>query len=175
MQKTLTYHYQNLHQIPELDSQLPKTQEYILSHLPNCEITLIENGGILAYYHKNQETTIALRCEMDALPILEQTNLPYQSTHTNCMHACAHDAHMAILLTLAHFYNISMFQIMVSTPYLFYIYAILDIQSLLNTYNSTNYYNLLILHIQINHLFLLTFLYITYYMILYNHLLACPI
>lgn len=100
MQKTLTYHYQNLHQIPELDNQLPKTQEYILSHLPNCEITIIENGGILAYYHKNQETTIALRCEMDALPILEQTNLPYQSTHTNCMHACAHDAHMAILLTL---------------------------------------------------------------------------
>lgn len=101
MQKTLTYHYQNLHQIPELDSQLPKTQEYILTHLPDCEITIIEDGGILAYFHKNKETTIALRCEMDALPILEQTNLPYQSTHTNCMHACAHDAHMAILLTLA--------------------------------------------------------------------------
>ena len=102
MQETLYKHYQQLHQIPEISNTLPKTTNYILSNLHSCEITIVENGGILAYFHKNKPNTIAFRCEMDALPIQETNNIPYKSIHPNQMHACAHDAHMAILLTLAN-------------------------------------------------------------------------
>ena len=102
MQETLNKHYQNLHQIPELSNHLPKTQQYLLDHLTNCEITIIENGGILAYFHKEKENTIAFRCEMDALPVQETNDIPYKSKHPHIMHACAHDAHMTILLTLSN-------------------------------------------------------------------------
>ena len=102
MLKTLQQHYYNLHQIPELNDHLPKTQAYILKHLPQCEITIIEKGGILAYFNNHQKETIAFRAEMDALPIQETNDISYISKHPNTMHACAHDAHMAILLTLAN-------------------------------------------------------------------------
>src|SRR5690606_37045732 len=45
--------------------------------------------------------TIGLRADMDALPILEATDLPYSSTTPGVMHACGHDGHTAILLTAA--------------------------------------------------------------------------
>ena len=102
MQETLFKHYQNLHQIPELSNKLPKTTKYILNHLPPCDITMIDKGGILAYFNKQKAETIAFRCEMDALPINETNTIPYKSKHPKQMHACAHDAHMAILLTLAN-------------------------------------------------------------------------
>ncbi|HUS47846.1 MAG TPA: amidohydrolase [Phycisphaerae bacterium] len=44
---------------------------------------------------------IALRADMDALPIVEQTGLPYASTFDGCMHACGHDGHMAVLIGTA--------------------------------------------------------------------------
>ena len=46
--------------------------------------------------------TIAIRADMDALPILENTNLPFASQNEGVMHACGHDAHTAILLGVAH-------------------------------------------------------------------------
>ncbi|MCC7305828.1 MAG: amidohydrolase [Alphaproteobacteria bacterium] len=49
--------------------------------------------------------TIGLRFDMDALPILEQTNLPYKSCHKGVMHACGHDGHMAIGATVAHYFT----------------------------------------------------------------------
>ena len=98
----MSEHYYKLHQIPELSNHLPKTQEYIVNHLPKCEITMIENGGILAYFDNNKKHTIAFRAEMYALPIQQTNDIPYISKHSNIMHACAHDGHMAILLTLAN-------------------------------------------------------------------------
>ena len=45
--------------------------------------------------------TLAFRADLDALPIAEQTDLPWQSQHPGMMHACGHDGHTAILLELA--------------------------------------------------------------------------
>ena len=93
----------DLHQIPELGFEEVKTQAYLLHHLEKlgCEITTVRTG-IVAYFDQGAETTLAFRCDMDALPITEATGLPFASTHKGKMHACGHDGHMAILLGLAY-------------------------------------------------------------------------
>ena len=101
MQEILNTHYYHLHQIPELSDHLDKTTEYILQHLPPCTIHNIPQGGLLAYFDKHQKETIAFRADCDALPLQEENQFPYMSKHPNCMHACGHDGHMSILLTLA--------------------------------------------------------------------------
>ncbi len=99
-----------LHRIPELDFDLDKTREYIIEQLKrhDCEISEAA-GGILAFFPsreddgkgKPREHTVALRSDMDALPIKEETALPWKSIHEGSMHACGHDGHMAMLLALA--------------------------------------------------------------------------
>lgn len=107
MNKTLINHYHTLHQIPELDFNLEKTSTYISNVLKrmNCIIINPITSAIIAYFDFNQESTIAFKCDMDALPIRENTNHPFSSLHKNTMHACGHDGHMAILLTLAKYIN----------------------------------------------------------------------
>ncbi|MBE6114957.1 MAG: amidohydrolase [Erysipelotrichaceae bacterium] len=94
-----------LHQIPELGYQEYKTKRYILSHLQQMHCTIHEVGAtaLLAYFDLQREKTIAIRCEMDGLPIVEQTGVEYISTHPNTMHACGHDAHMAVIVELGYF------------------------------------------------------------------------
>lgn len=95
--------YRNLHRIPELDRCLPKTLAYIRSSLEpyRCKIFSPAPGAICAYFPFGKQRTIAFRADMDALPIQEQTDLPWQSQHPGMMHACGHDGHTAILLELA--------------------------------------------------------------------------
>ena len=94
---------QALHQIPELDKQLPKTIEYVENSLRNlnCKVFSPMAGSACAYFDFGAEHTIAFRSDADALPIVERTKLPFTSTHPGRMHACGHDGHMAILLELA--------------------------------------------------------------------------
>ncbi len=97
-----------LHRIPELGFELHKTKAYILGKLRpyRCEITEVA-GGICAFFQSkdedggNREHTIALRADMDALPVTEETGAPYCSVHEGAMHACGHDGHMAMLLAVA--------------------------------------------------------------------------
>ena len=94
---------QALHRIPELELELPKTMAYLnhaLSEL-NCRLYYPMESTLLAYFDFGAANTIAFRADCDALPILENTDLPYTSTHSGRMHACGHDGHMAILLELA--------------------------------------------------------------------------
>jgi len=98
-----------LHQIPELGKNLPKTQAYVREKLDDMgiEYSLNKGGdsGLVAYINKGKPgKVIALRADMDALPIKEETGLPFASEN-GCMHACGHDAHTAMLLGTAKILN----------------------------------------------------------------------
>lgn len=91
-----------LHSFPELSLEEEQTAKQIASKLDELNIPYRMNVGgygIVADLRSEVEgPTIALRADMDALPIEEETNLPYASTRKGIMHACGHDAHTAILL-----------------------------------------------------------------------------
>lgn len=92
-----------LHQNAEFGHDLPKTTDYILSKLEDMgyEPQLMDNSGIVALATgKKSGKTILLRADMDALPIIEETEVEYKSVTKN-MHACGHDTHAAMLLGAA--------------------------------------------------------------------------
>ena len=92
-----------LHQIPELELTLPKTAAYLKKVLKplRCTLTYPVGDAICAFFDFGKDDTIAFRADMDALPISEETGLPFASRHPGIMHACGHDGHMATLLELA--------------------------------------------------------------------------
>ncbi|MBB6218273.1 amidohydrolase [Anaerosolibacter carboniphilus] len=96
-----------LHQIPESGFEEYKTSAFIIGKLKEYGIEVHENiagTGVIGYLKGTVgDQTIAFRADMDALSVEEKTNLTYASTHKGMMHACGHDAHMAILLGLAGF------------------------------------------------------------------------
>lgn len=103
MREKLTKYYQDLHQIPEEGFNEIKTQKYILEKLKQLHCTIYElvPTGIIAFFDYGSSQCIAFRCDMDALPINEETNFLYKSNHEGYMHACGHDGHMAILISMA--------------------------------------------------------------------------
>lgn len=95
----------HFHQYPELALQEVKTSAFIRIYLEKLgyEITPVEPTGLIAELPslKIRKRLIVLRAEMDALPIQEQTELPYASVNQGCMHACGHDFIIASALILA--------------------------------------------------------------------------
>lgn len=92
-----------LHQIPEIAYQEQKTQSFILNLFQNCKELIFHTfdcTGILYEYKKNDNPFILFRADMDALPIMEETNCDFKSQHEGTMHACGHDIHMTILIGL---------------------------------------------------------------------------
>lgn len=99
-----------LHRIPELQFNEYKTSGYICSVLDTLSIPYKKGygggTGIIATIQGNGEgKCVALRADIDALPIQEETSLPFASEHEGIMHACGHDAHMAIALYTAFILN----------------------------------------------------------------------
>nr|WP_199533010.1 amidohydrolase [Psychrilyobacter piezotolerans] len=90
----------NLHEIPELGYMEKKTQTYLLQEIKKMgyEPEIICGTGIYVYLDGNSKETYGFRTDMDALTILEETGVSYESKHTGLMHACGHDGHMATLL-----------------------------------------------------------------------------
>lgn len=93
-----------LHKIPELELELPKTVEFITSRLKELgvEYKLLVNGNAIVATVEANDTNgpcIAIRADMDALPIKEETGLEFASTHEGRMHACGHDGHSAMAFT----------------------------------------------------------------------------
>ena len=92
----------DLHQIPELGLHLPETAAYVTAELDKIGIPYIcskKDSGIIATIKGGKPgKTICLRADMDALPIKEETGLPFASRHEGFMHACGHDTHTAMLL-----------------------------------------------------------------------------
>lgn len=99
-----------LHKIPETQFDEYKTSGYICSVLDTLSIPYKKGyaggTGIVACISGSGEgKCVALRADIDALPIKEETNLPFKSEHEGFMHACGHDAHMAIALYTAYILN----------------------------------------------------------------------
>ncbi|MCE2787739.1 MAG: M20 family metallopeptidase [Bacteroidota bacterium] len=96
----------HLHQHPELSFAEHETQKFVrqaLQQIGISKITTIANTGLVALIEgKNPASkTIALRADMDALPIEEQNDVPYKSRNNGVMHACGHDVHTSCLLGAA--------------------------------------------------------------------------
>lgn len=92
----------HLHQYPELSFQEKETSAYIRKLLDTWRIPytypLVETGILAWIKGEKQGPVIALRTDMDALPINEGTDLPFRSARPGVMHACGHDVHMASML-----------------------------------------------------------------------------
>ena len=93
----------SLHQIPELDFDLPKTRAFLLSVLEplGFEIRDLGKAGFSVFIDAGKSETIAFRSDMDALAVTEKEGCDFGSEHAGKMHACGHDGHMGMLLGLA--------------------------------------------------------------------------
>ena len=93
-----------LHQVPEIGFDLPKTLAIIRRELDAIGLPYTEAYGtssIVATLNEGMGKTIALRADTDALLVQEETSLPFASTIPGQMHACGHDCHTAMLLGTA--------------------------------------------------------------------------
>jgi len=106
-QSAAVAHRRHLHQFPELSFQEVQTGQYVAQQLAAIGVEyqqgIAGNGVVALLKGKNpRKRTIALRADMDALPILEANDVPYKSQNTGVMHACGHDVHTASLLGVTH-------------------------------------------------------------------------
>ena len=99
----------HLHAHPELSFEEYKTAAFVKMELSKLGIPFEEmaNTGVLGIIkgEKTSDKVIALRADMDALPILEANDVPYKSTNPGVMHACGHDVHTSSLLGTANILN----------------------------------------------------------------------
>jgi len=90
-----------LHRRPELGLVLPETQKAVLESLSAQGLELHTGGATSAVVAvlrgARPGPTLLLRADMDALPLQEETALPFRSERDGAMHACGHDAHVAML------------------------------------------------------------------------------
>ncbi len=103
----------HIHQYPELSNRETKTAAYVAEHLKSLglEVTTgVAHTGVVALLKTGKPgPVIGLRADMDALPVTERNDLPfasrekavYNDVETGVMHACGHDAHVAILMGVA--------------------------------------------------------------------------
>jgi len=96
----------HLHMHPELSFQEFNTAQFIAQKLQEFDIEYqegIHKTGLMALVRGKhpERATVALRADIDALPILEANDVPYKSQHQGIMHACGHDVHTASLLGVA--------------------------------------------------------------------------
>ncbi|BAY60943.1 N-acyl-L-amino acid amidohydrolase [Calothrix brevissima NIES-22] len=109
LQTQLVEWRRSLHQKPELGFQEKLTAEFIAQKLQAWGIehqTGIAKTGIVAIVKGNKpgnDKVLAIRADMDALPIQELNQVPYCSQHNGVMHACGHDGHTAIALGTAYY------------------------------------------------------------------------
>ena len=103
-EKTISWRH-DFHKFPEVSNREFKTSEKIARHLESLGIEVTRNVGVNGVVGilegKSKGKVVALRADMDALPITENNGLKFQSVNDGVMHACGHDGHMSILMGTA--------------------------------------------------------------------------
>src|SRR3712207_3886316 len=96
----------DIHREPELGFDTDRTAEKVLAALDSLpldiETGVARNGIVATLRGAGEGPTVALRADMDALPIQEETDLPFASETEGRMHACGHDGHTSMLVGAAH-------------------------------------------------------------------------
>src|ERR687897_3560655 len=96
----------DIHREPELGFGTERTAEKVLAALDGLPLHIrtgvAENGVVATLKGEGGGPTVALRADMDALPIHEETGLPFASEIEGKMHACGHDGHTSMLVGAAH-------------------------------------------------------------------------
>jgi len=107
LQPQLVEWRRSLHQKPELGFREQLTSEFVAQKLREWGIdhqTGIAKTGIVATISGDRPgPVLAIRADMDALPIQEENEVPYKSQHDGIMHACGHDGHITVALGTAHY------------------------------------------------------------------------
>jgi amidohydrolase len=107
LQPQLVHWRRRLHQYPELGFKEVLTADFIAEKLSDWGIeyqTQVAKTGIVATIESNHRgKVLAIRADMDALPIQEENEVSYCSKHDGLMHACGHDGHTAIALGIAYY------------------------------------------------------------------------
>lgn len=100
-------HRRYLHENPELSEKEYNTSKYIEKFLKDNGISYkkVLNTGIYAYIKNGENKNLAFRADIDALPIIEDTNLEYSSKKYGIMHACGHDIHTSVQMGLIKLLN----------------------------------------------------------------------
>src|SRR3954462_9361332 len=95
----------HLHSHPELSFHEVETSAFVASKLDELGLEYVKmaDTGLVALIKGDKPSTnvVALRADMDALPITEANDVPYKSQNTGIMHACGHDVHTSSLLGVA--------------------------------------------------------------------------
>ncbi|MCH7847922.1 MAG: amidohydrolase [Planctomycetes bacterium] len=95
----------DLHAHPELGYEERRTSEIVRRELDKAGVSYVADmaggTGVLAHLPGESDRAIALRADMDALPILEENDVEYRSTIDGVMHACGHDGHTTVLIGAA--------------------------------------------------------------------------
>jgi len=97
-------HRRYLHQYPELSGEEFETCRYIKRCLEELKIEILDypEPNVIGFFRGTEgEKTIALRADIDALPVQEENQTEYASRKPGVMHACGHDGHTAVLLAVA--------------------------------------------------------------------------
>src|SRR5829696_6085356 len=95
----------DIHREPELGFDTERTAKKVLAALDGLPLDIetgVARNGIVATLWGGEGPTVALRADMDALPIQEETGLPFSSEVEGRMHACGHDGHTSMLVGAAH-------------------------------------------------------------------------
>lgn len=104
--KKMVDYRRKFHKNPELKYEEEETAQFIIEKLEELKLDYesgIAKTGIVSLIDSGRPgNTILVRADMDALPIMEENDVPYKSNNPGKMHACGHDGHSAILLGLAH-------------------------------------------------------------------------
>ncbi|WP_277251497.1 amidohydrolase [Peptoniphilus vaginalis] len=104
-QDEMVKHRRHIHENPELSFEEVETAKYIADYYKDKDVEVTKNmggNGLRVVIDTGKPgKTIGLRADFDALPIQEETGLPFASKNEGVMHACGHDAHTAYLMVLA--------------------------------------------------------------------------